>query len=155
MRFSLKGADLAALAKRVVEGGEIRESDLRSGGWGRRMAESRRLVCQLAVKKMGYPGAEVGRFWGVTTSAVNKAASSAEVSEIGNYLKLFRNERPPFRSVTTAPARLDSRPVANGYLDRLPTYKTMQPCQAATKGVPIPITRFFGGTAGCAAGLGG
>jgi len=27
--------------------------------------------------------------------------------------------------------------VANGYLDRLPTYKTMQPCQAATKGVPI------------------
>ena len=40
-------------------------------------------------------------------------------------------------SVTTAPARLDSRPVANGYLDRLPTYKTMQPCQAATKGVPI------------------
>ncbi|MFH0813954.1 MAG: hypothetical protein V2A69_14130 [Pseudomonadota bacterium] len=40
-------------------------------------------------------------------------------------------------SVTTAPARLDSRPVANGYLDRLPTYKTMWPCQAATKGVPI------------------
>jgi len=35
------------------------------------------------------------------------------------------------------PARLDSRPVANGYLDRLPTYITMQPCQAATKGVPL------------------
>jgi hypothetical protein len=44
------------------------------------------LFCQLAVKKMGYPGAEVVRFWGVTTSAVNKAASSAEVAEIGNYL---------------------------------------------------------------------
>ena len=39
-------------------------------------------------------------------------------------------------SVTTAPARLDSRPVASGYLDRLCTYKTMRPCQAATKGVP-------------------
>jgi len=44
-------------------------------------------------------------------------------------------------SVTTAPARLDSRPVANGYLDRLPTYKTMQPCQAATKGVPLHYTK--------------
>jgi hypothetical protein len=50
----------------------------------------------LAVKKVGYPGAEVARFLGVTTSAVNKAASSAEVSEIGKYLKLFRNGRPPF-----------------------------------------------------------
>ena len=38
--------------------------------------------------------------------------------------------------VTRTPARLDSRPVANGYLDRLPTYKTMWPCQAATKVVP-------------------
>jgi chromosomal replication initiation ATPase DnaA len=74
------------LAKRIVEGGKIRESDLRSGGRGRRIAESRRLFCQLAVKKMGYAGAEVGRFLGVTTSAVNKVASSAEVSEIGNYL---------------------------------------------------------------------
>ena len=37
----------------------------------------RRLFCQLVVKKMGYPGEEVARFWGVTTSAATKAASSA------------------------------------------------------------------------------
>jgi len=39
--------------------------------------------------------------------------------------------------VTKVPARLDSRPVASGYPDRLPTYKTMWPCQAATTGVPL------------------
>ena len=37
----------------------------------------RRLFCQLVVKKMGYSGAEVARFLGVTTSAATKAASSA------------------------------------------------------------------------------
>ena len=39
-----------------------------------------------------------------------------------------------FSTVTSAPARLDSRPVANGYLGRLPTYKTTRPCQDATNG---------------------
>ena len=28
--------------------------------------------------------------------------------------------------------------MASGYLGRLFTYKTMRPCQAATKGVPLP-----------------
>jgi len=42
-------------------------------------------------------------------------------------------------SVTTAPARLDSGPVASAYLGGLSTYKTMRPCQAATKGAPHPI----------------
>jgi uncharacterized protein YijF (DUF1287 family) len=35
---------------------------------------------------MGYPGAEVARFLGVTTSAVIRAANSDELSELENYL---------------------------------------------------------------------
>jgi hypothetical protein len=34
------------------------------------------MFCQLAVGKMGYPGAEVVRFLGVTTSAVNRLVVS-------------------------------------------------------------------------------
>jgi hypothetical protein len=34
--------------------------------------------------------------------------------------------------VTTIPARLNSRPVVNSYLGRLPTCKITRPCQAAT-----------------------
>ena len=48
--------------------------------------EARKLFCQLAVRKMGYPGAGVARFLGVTTSAVNKAANSEEVSSLKWYL---------------------------------------------------------------------
>jgi predicted transcriptional regulator len=46
---------------------------------------ARRLFCQLAVKEMGYPGAEVARFLGVTTSAVNRLAASEESPELLKY----------------------------------------------------------------------
>jgi hypothetical protein len=48
----------------------IQENDLRSAGG----------------QEEGYPGAEVARFLGVTTSAVNKAANSEEVSSLKRYL---------------------------------------------------------------------
>jgi len=38
---------------------------------------------------MGYSGAEVARFIGVTTSAVNRLASSEELPEIEEYIKLL------------------------------------------------------------------
>jgi hypothetical protein len=43
------------------------------------------------------------------------------------------------RTVTSAPARLNSRPVVSGYLDRLCTCKTTRPCQAATQERPLSI----------------
>ena len=57
-----------------------------------------------------------------------------------------RNQENEIKNVSSTPHSLivteipELRPVlrvANGYLDRLPTYKTMQPCQAATKDVPL------------------
>ena len=50
---------------------------------------ARRLFCQLAIGRMGYPGAEVARFLGVTTSSVNRVVVSEEVSNLKKYLKLF------------------------------------------------------------------
>ncbi len=50
------------------------------------MSRARRLFCQLAVGKMGYPGAEVARFLGVTTSAVVRAAKTEELKEVHKYL---------------------------------------------------------------------
>ena len=50
------------------------------------MSKARRLFCQLAVGKMGYPGAEVARFLGITTSAVVRAAKTEELEEVQKYL---------------------------------------------------------------------
>ena len=39
---------------------------------------SRRIFCQIAVKKMSYSGADVTRFFGINTSDVNRLAVSDE-----------------------------------------------------------------------------
>ncbi len=69
---------------RSEEGEEIKE--LRSGSRTRKVSKARRLFCQLAVGKMGYPGAEVACFLGVTTSAVVWAAKTEELKEVQKYL---------------------------------------------------------------------
>ena len=50
--------------------------------------KARRLFCQLTVRAMGYSGAEVGRCLGVTTSAVNRLAVSAELT---NFVQFNRD----------------------------------------------------------------
>ena len=52
------------------------------GSKKRGVVKCRRLFCQIAVKKMGYSGADVARFLGVTTSAVNRLADSAKLPDI-------------------------------------------------------------------------
>jgi predicted transcriptional regulator len=50
------------------------------------VSHARRLVCQLAVRYLGYSGAAVARFLGVTTSAVNRAAWADPVADIKQWL---------------------------------------------------------------------
>ena len=59
---------------------------LKSGSRRTKVSKARRLFCQLSVMNMGYPGAQVARLLGVTTSAVVRAANSEELPEVENYL---------------------------------------------------------------------
>ena len=54
----------------------------------RKVANARKTFCQLAVGKMGYPGAEVAGYLGVTTSSVNRLAVSEEAADLKKYLKM-------------------------------------------------------------------
>jgi len=89
LRLSRKVPDLPNLAKGIVKGAGVEEAELRSGSRKREAVRARRLFCQLAIGKMGYPGAEVARFLGVTTSSVNRLAVSEEVPNLTEYFKLF------------------------------------------------------------------
>jgi len=48
----------------------------------RDVVRAKSVFCQLAVKERGYSGAEVARFCGLTTSAVNGPANSEEIPEV-------------------------------------------------------------------------
>jgi REP-associated tyrosine transposase len=86
LRLNFKISDLSSLAKRICAGEGVEESDLCSGIRKRAVVKSRRIFCQIAVKKMGYSGADVARFLGINTSAVNRLAISDELPEIRKYL---------------------------------------------------------------------
>jgi hypothetical protein len=58
---------------RGIEEG-LSEGELRSGSRVKKVTRVRGFSCGLAVKGMGCAGAEVARFGGVITSAVNRAA---------------------------------------------------------------------------------
>ena len=67
-------------------GEEVDELELRSGLRKRKIVKSRKIFCQIAVKKMGYSGADVARFLGINTSAVNRLAVSDELPDIEEYI---------------------------------------------------------------------
>jgi len=86
LRLTVKIADLSSLARKVGEGQGVDERELRSGIRKRQVVKSRRIFCQIAVKKMGYSGADVARFLGINTSAVNRLAFSDELPEVEKYV---------------------------------------------------------------------
>jgi len=86
LRLFLKISDLLSLVKEVCEGEGVDEPELRSGLRKREVVKSPRVFCQIAVKKMGYSGADVARFLGINTSAVNRLAVSDELPEVEKYV---------------------------------------------------------------------
>ena len=77
---------LPCLARQIGRDEGLTEADLRSGSRKKKVSKARRRFCQLAVVKLGYPGAQVARFLGVATSAVVRAANSEELPKIGSHL---------------------------------------------------------------------
>ena len=49
------------------------------------MLRGGKVFCQLAVKRLGYSGAEVARYLDITTSAVNRLATSEELPDLVRY----------------------------------------------------------------------
>ena len=86
LRLNRKITDLNLLAEKICEKAGIDASDLRSGSRKRPIAKARKLFTQIAVRKMGYSGAKAARFLGVTTSAVNRLATSDELDEVEDHI---------------------------------------------------------------------
>ncbi len=86
LRLTLKISDLPSLALKICKEEGIEETELRSGLRKREFVKTRRIFCQIAVKRMGYSGADVARFLGITTSAVNRLAVSDGLPEVEKFV---------------------------------------------------------------------
>jgi chromosomal replication initiation ATPase DnaA len=86
LRIRRKGIDLSSLAKKVCDVDGVSIGELRSGSRRREIVNARGVFSWLAVRELGYSGAEVARFLGVTTSCVTRAVSSGKEPKIKRYL---------------------------------------------------------------------
>jgi putative transposase len=86
LRIRRKGIDLSLLANKVCDVDGVSMGELRSGSRRREIVTARGVFSWLAVTELGYSGAEVARFLGVTTSCVTRAVSSIKEPKTERYL---------------------------------------------------------------------
>ena len=89
LRLSLKKQDLSSINKMISSREGIAQTALRSGSRRKELVRSRKIFCQLTVKKLGYSGAEVARYLGITSSAVNRMANAEDLPKVKQYIKLL------------------------------------------------------------------
>jgi REP element-mobilizing transposase RayT len=86
LRLSSKQISVSLLAEKVCKVHKISTGELRSGSRRHEIFEARRIVSWLAVTELGYSGAEVARYLGVTTSCITRVVSSGKRPDRKNYI---------------------------------------------------------------------
>jgi hypothetical protein len=74
--------DLEEFAERISKMQGIERNELIMGSRKSEGLKARKIFCQAVVKKVRYSGAEVARFLGISTSAVNRLANEDELPEV-------------------------------------------------------------------------
>lgn len=81
-----KKLDLPDLASRISTRQGISLDELLSASLRKEIVEARRVLAWLAVKVLGYSGAEVARYLGVTSSCINRSLSRGDRPKQEEYL---------------------------------------------------------------------
>jgi REP element-mobilizing transposase RayT len=82
LRLSGQRIDIKALAQKVSERYNVSIGELRSGGRRRAVVKARRSMSLIGVRELGYSGADVARYLGVTNSCVTRMISAGKKQDI-------------------------------------------------------------------------
>ena len=87
LRVSCQRINIAALAQQVCKKYNISPGELRSGGRRRDVAKARGSISWIAVRELGYSGADVARYLGVTNSCVTRFVASGQKPDVDDLIK--------------------------------------------------------------------
>ena len=90
LRWKKKATDLKTLLKEVAKREKLKEAELMGRSRRGAVVSGRKLFCQIAVRKLGYTGASVARFLGMTTSSINRMARLEELPELETWDNMSR-----------------------------------------------------------------
>ena len=79
--------DINALALQVCEKYDISLGELSSGSRRRDVVEARGSISWIAVRELGYSGADVARYLGVTNSCVTRRVASGLKPDIEEFIR--------------------------------------------------------------------
>lgn len=87
LRLSGQRKDMAALAEEVCKKYDILSGELESGGRRYAVVKAREALSWIAVRELGYSGAEVARYLGVTTSCINRSITSGKKPDVEDQIE--------------------------------------------------------------------
>ena len=87
LRLSGRRSDIVQISKRICDDLDISSTELQSGSRRAEIVKARHIVSWIGVKDLGYSGAEVARFLGVTNSCVTRFLSLGIKPDMKNYLE--------------------------------------------------------------------
>ena len=87
LRLSGQRINIAALAQQVCKKYNISLGELRSGSRRRDVAKARGSISWIAVRELGYSGADVARYLGVTNSCVTRIVASGQKPDVDDLIK--------------------------------------------------------------------
>jgi chromosomal replication initiation ATPase DnaA len=82
LRLSGQRIDINTLAEKVSEKYNVSIGELRSGGRRKEVVKARRAMSWIGVRELGYSGADVARYLGVTNSCVTRMISTGKRQDI-------------------------------------------------------------------------
>ena len=86
-RLYARRIDIAALVQQVCKKHNISPGELRSGGRRRDVAKARGSISWTAVRELGYCGADVARYLGVTNSCVTRFVAFGQKPDVDDLIK--------------------------------------------------------------------
>ena len=84
LRLSGQRIDMQTLARKVSEKYDVSIGELRTGGRRKAVVKARRVFSWVSVRELGYSGADVARYLGVTNSCVTRLISSGSKQDTDN-----------------------------------------------------------------------
>ena len=86
LRLSGQRIDIKALTQQVCRKYDVSLAELRSGSRRRVIVEARGAVSWIAVRELGYSGADVARYLGVTNSCVTRFVASGKKPDVDDLI---------------------------------------------------------------------
>jgi chromosomal replication initiation ATPase DnaA len=77
--------DLKKLLREVCRREGLEAEEILGRSRRESVVRGRKIICQVAVRKLGYTGASVARYLGMTTSSVNRMARQEEVGGLDEW----------------------------------------------------------------------